>query len=304
MPRFPTLSCLLACLFGATALAADTCVWKVSGPTNVAYVAGSVHMLRESDLPFPKAFAIAYEDSDLIYFEAFVDVARSPRAQNQIARLGTLSKHEHLREFVTQHTYLGVEHYLRIRSSQDAQPAFANLLSPRHHFAQMSPGRLAMTIATLEAEAHGVSPMYGVEYHIAEKAQADAKPILGLESPFYQARLLNTLNRREADRLLRLSLKNAHHAAWYYETLIGSWKAGDLPALEQLVSHDYPVEDSLAQKLIYNRNQKWLPDIASFLQGSDGLRALFVVGAAHIVGEGNLLSLLQEQGFAVEPVGV
>ncbi len=274
------------------------CVWRIDGPASSLYIAGSVHMLRAEDLPYPAAFDTAYQDSSRIFFEAYVDTLESPGAQEQIARIGRLPRHETLREHLTFYTYSRVENYLKRQRASTYNPSYDALLSRHDCFKSKSVGMLAMTLSTLEAENQGVFPDYGIEILIAGLAHEDSKPMFGLESPFYQMRLLNTLSRSEGDRLMRITLKNCEHSDWYFPALINSWKSGDMALLEAIIVNDYPPAESLTRKLLLQRNQNWLPTLEAALHTNQG-NSLVIVGAAHVLGEGSLIELFRSRGYRV-----
>ena len=76
------------------------------------------------------------------------------------------------------------------------------------------------------------------------------------------------------------------------------WKSGDVGSLEKHLlagMRDYP---EIHQKVIEDRNRRWLPQIEGLL--SQGENALIVVGAAHLVGTHGVIQLLKSRGYRVE----
>jgi len=248
----------------------------------------------------PAAFDRAYRDSDVIFFEAYIDASVSPHAESTITRLGMLGWCGNLRHHITEHTYDAVEAYLLEMRNTSPNPVYDALLDRKHGFQKYSPGLLAMTLSSIAASEYGVSPDYGLESYLAKKAHRDGKPIGGLEPPTYQMRLLKTLNRAEADRLLRITMKNATHADWYFDSMISSWKSGNLSRMKTLIANDYPADNALTRKLIQRRNANWLPTIEAMLQGTEIGNSMFVVGAAHVLGPGSVIELLEAKGYRVK----
>jgi len=70
-------------------VAADTSLWKVQLHTSVTYIGGTCHVLRKSDYPLPEEFVKAYEDSDIIVFEAELDELSRPETQEMIIKKGS-----------------------------------------------------------------------------------------------------------------------------------------------------------------------------------------------------------------------
>lgn len=82
------------------------------------------------------------------------------------------------------------------------------------------------------------------------------------------------------------------------EQIVQSWNSGDGRALEQLLlasMKDYP---EIYEKIVVDRNRRWLADLVKMLEQGD--KTLVVVGAAHLVGKNGLVELLQQRGYTVE----
>jgi uncharacterized protein YbaP (TraB family) len=52
------------------------------------------------------------------------------------------------------------------------------------------------------------------------------------------------------------------------------------------------------EKIIVERNRRWLPEIEKFLQHESG--TLVAVGAAHLVGRNGIIEMLKTKGYSVE----
>jgi hypothetical protein len=58
---------------------------------------------------------------------------------------------------------------------------------------------------------------------------------------------------------------------------------------------EYP---ELEQKIIVERNRRWLTELEKLLE--QGSNAMVVVGAAHLVGKEGIVAMLQARGYTVE----
>src|SRR3954468_24801195 len=78
-------------------------VWKVTGPSGVGtvYVGGSVHALRRSDYPLPKAFDQAMDASGRLVLE----VGDDPAIARKIAKTGQYPTGDSLKNHVDPRTY-------------------------------------------------------------------------------------------------------------------------------------------------------------------------------------------------------
>jgi uncharacterized protein YbaP (TraB family) len=52
------------------------------------------------------------------------------------------------------------------------------------------------------------------------------------------------------------------------------------------------------QKIIVDRNRRWLPQIEKIIEHGDP--TLVIVGAAHLVGKDGVIELLKSRGYRVE----
>jgi len=46
-----------------------TCIWRVKGTDCAVYLAGTVHMVQATDIPFPSAYYAVYQAADIVYVE-------------------------------------------------------------------------------------------------------------------------------------------------------------------------------------------------------------------------------------------
>ncbi len=84
-----------------------------------------------------------------------------------------------------------------------------------------------------------------------------------------------------------------------FERLILAWREGDVATLEEIDSEEAGSEwDELMDKKLYReRSAKWLAELEAALRGQEP--TMYVVGLAHLLGEGNLAAL-EGQGYRVE----
>ncbi|MDR0639460.1 MAG: TraB/GumN family protein [Spirochaetaceae bacterium] len=73
MKKFLLMAAVAFLCVNSAFLYGETSVWKISNGDNVLYLGGTIHLLRESDYPLPQAFEAAFEQSDILVFEASVD---------------------------------------------------------------------------------------------------------------------------------------------------------------------------------------------------------------------------------------
>ena len=83
------------------------------------------------------------------------------------------------------------------------------------------------------------------------------------------------------------------------DKLVSAWREGNREELnEQLIeflARDYPY---VYDDLVVKRNKNWLPQLATYFDTGD--IEFVLVGAAHLIGEFGLLTLLASDGYKIE----
>lgn len=266
---------------------ARSCVWKIEHEGATVYLAGSVHLLRETDHPLPPTYQQAYDASEKIFFEVDMAEMHAMETQGDVLKLSKLPEGETIKEHVSEETYKELKAYLRKRG----------LGGPL--FETMKPGMLAMTISSLEAVQIGAMPEFGVEMHFDRQARKDEKSIKGLETTKFQIGLFDSLDSDEQDEMLAMTLDQIEDTPNMLKTMIRAWKAGDIEALDAELNKYFEEDDALTELLLYKRNENWIPGIEEELKSGKG-SALFIVGAGHLVGKRSVNDLLEQKGYKLE----
>ncbi|OLB61301.1 MAG: hypothetical protein AUI11_10350 [Acidobacteria bacterium 13_2_20CM_2_66_4] len=163
---------------------------------------------------------------------------------------------------------------------------------------RFKPWMAALTIESLEWVKAGFDPNFGLDKHFYDRAKTDGKTVEGFETADFQVSLFDQMPMKEQDQLLASTLKDIDAEQANMSKLIGAWRNGDAPTVEQIVLADLKTESALYQRVLVGRNRNWMPKIEA-LFGRNG-RAFIVVGAAHLVGPDGLLSMLRAKGYTLE----
>ncbi len=263
-----------------------SCIWKISDTGSTVYLAGSVHLLRKIDMPIPSAYARVYEDSDEVIFEVDMATMSDPSMLLKLQKLGSLPEGETLGDHLSEKTMTALRAYL------GASGIPAMLME------KLKPGMLLITISSLEAMKLGASPELGLETTFYKRCVEDGKPSSGLETLEYQLSRFDELTDEEVDKELAEGLEKIGEAAEVLGGLIAAWKVGDVEKMNEILTEQM-VEDSPIQKLLLtDRNKNWIPAIEKALAGKKN--TMFLVGAAHLVGEDSVVDILQKKGLKVE----
>lgn len=284
------VSLLAANLAVAPAVHAGTAaIWKLSDDNSTVYLAGSVHLLRERDMPYPKAYDTVYEDSEELVFEIDMKEMNAPGAAIKMRQLGTLPTGKTLGDHLSQETLAALDGYLK-----------ANNL-PAGMFNQFTPGMVYLTLGSMEALRQGARPDLGIEMQFHKKAEKDGKPGSGLQTTAYQMSRFNELDVETLNELIKETIEASDQNEDTLNSIIEAWKSGDAERLQKLVHDEMAERPAVLEILLVERNQNWIPVIEEKLAGDKNV--MFIVGAAHLVGEGSVVQLLEDKGHKPVQLG-
>jgi uncharacterized protein YbaP (TraB family) len=259
-------------------------VWKVTSESgNVLYLAGSIHALKSTDYPLPSAYNRAFDASDRLVCE--VDPKALNESSKGLLKAGEYPKSDSLKNHVDPRTY----DYLR--------RLFKLMDVPENKFARYRPWFLSLMLQ--EPSSRGMSETLGVEEFLMRRAQANAKPVFGLESAREHADIFLGLTDRQSEAMLLIMFVPAERGSGSAgNALAEAWRRGDADADTRVFMDGFRDFPSLADRLLTNRNRRWIPKIEGYLHS--GKTYFVVAGAAHMGGPNGVLALLRARGYRIE----
>ncbi len=279
---------LALCLLGSLSARAQSPVWALHGAHNTVYLAESVHLLKPGADTLPAAFTHAYQDSTLLVME--MDLGKLD-AGNMAA---WMLEHGRYPEGESMPQALGPERFARVA----AQAAALGL--PLEQLAMLRPWVAALTLTDLMYLKLGYDSQSGVEEQLVARTVQDGRPTAGLETLDEELGQLEHLSAEDQARFLELTLQDLKDTGSDTDQMLDAWRTGNSAALSAQLTDSYNQFPELYRVLVSERNQRWLPQIRSFLNGDHNV--LIVVGALHVVGKGGLLDLLHNAGIVATPV--
>lgn len=248
----------------------------------VAWLAGSVHLLRKRDYPMPVELDNAFENA------ASLAVEIDPLATGVNRMQGALVQNGRRRDLLSQ-SFL----------TSETQQRLFDHLQRRHEspdtYAHMQPWLIDATIAMIAAGEAGFVARLGVDSHYLQRARRRNLEIFSLETLEEQLGALTGASLDQQDLLLRNTLTNFHKASRQLDEAVAAWRTGRFDQLlrEQMsLVEQYPSLEGYLWVLIQDRNTRMLPRIRSLID--NGNRPLILVGALHLPGEAGLVNLLGE----------
>ncbi len=280
------VSLLLLCGLPPGAWAADGLhtFWEVKGQHNTVYLLGSVHMLKPADSALPAEALQAYAESKVLVMELELNDLGADDLLGSSAQLATLPEGQSLPGV------LGPELNAQLDSRLEAEGLDPQILS------HSQPWFAALMLEQLELAKSGFEPGAGVDEQFAQRAQADHKPIIGLETIDQQLGIFAQLSLEQQRQYLRTTLQQSTTDASETQEIVHAWQHGDTAELERMMRRDSSESPELYRLLTSERNRKWLPRIIELLHADDD--CLVIVGALHLVGRDGIVDLLRQQGYA------
>lgn len=270
-----------------TEAAERSVVWSVRGEHNTVYLFGSIHVLRPGDVGLPRAAQAAYDDAEQLVMEIDMD---DPAIADPLAMAAQMQRYAQLPAGQSLESVLGADYATVAAHVQEAGLDIAM-------FDGFAPWFVGMLILQLEVAKRGFDPAHGIEQQVTDRAVADRKPILGLETPADQFAVLAGLSLPEQKRFLLMTLEETEFADARLDELLTAWRTGDTATLARVLSEEFDEFPELYRPLTEDRNRAWVEQLAGLLDDRDDY--LVVVGALHLVGRNSVVDLLRQRGYRV-----
>jgi len=288
MPRVLVLAVSLVWLVVSDTSDAQekTLLWKVSNDKHSIYLLGSIHYLKKENFPLHKAILTAFNASKRLVLEVDLNRISPDAAQRVTLEKAMYRDGQTLKQNVSEETY------------QLAEQHAAKLGIDMKIMGPMKPWFVALTLLAIKFQQIGLDPNLGVDHYLAERAKASGKATSGLETLEFQVGLFDQLSKRDQESLLRETVGEMELLVTNINQIVQSWLNGDSDSLEALLLGGMKEYPELHEKIIVDRNRRWVPQIEKIL-AQDG-DAIVVVGAAHLVGKDGVIEMLKARGYRLE----
>jgi len=274
-------------VFVAQAAAQDkSFLWQVQSDKSRIYILGSVHFLKQDNYPLKQTIEAAFDSTQKLLLEIDLKSADAATVQRVTLEKGINRDGTTLRQNVSPDTYSLAEKQAKELGID------IRALGP------LKPWVVALTMTSLQLQKLGFDPNAGVDRYLASRAMKYGKTIAGLETVTFQIGLMDQLSQSEQESMLRQSLQEMDRLETSLDRIIRSWATGDVAALEELLLSGMREYPAVHQKILVERNRRWLPQIEKIIE--QGENTLVVVGAAHLVGKDGVIELLKSRGYRVE----
>jgi uncharacterized protein YbaP (TraB family) len=287
---------ILAALFTGLALTLASCapqparepaIWRIADADSEIWLYGTVHVLPPDVRWRGPRFEAAFAAADELVTETDTSEAAVETLRALARRYGALPEGE------TLSARLGPEDRARLAR------VVADLRLDPAALERLRPWLAALQLSFAHAASKGHSAESGVETVLLAEARAQGKRISYLETPEEQVRVLADLAPVDEVRFLSLTLHQIEEDETTLNALDRAWALGEVEVLGALLDAQWrQAGPAIHEAVIVDRNRDWADAIAERLDGSG--RVFVAVGAAHLVGEENVVHLLRERGIEVE----
>ncbi|MDB5612587.1 MAG: TraB/GumN family protein [Devosia sp.] len=281
--------CLLPAVaaLGLTAPAlADPGIWEVRDGDSAIWLFGSFHILPDGLQWRTELFDKVLADADKVVFET--DIGPAAMAQVGAAAFA--------RGIYTDGTLLTdvISPDLEASMRQHAE-AIGLPLGP---VLAMKPWMAANAISVAALAAEGYAEE-GVEFVLQPELAPERMQFL--ETGDQQLDVLAGAPEAEQIAMLESTLDDMATLPKVMDKMLGSWADGTPERLAEMFKTEMGgFETAFIERLLYARNRNWMAPLETML--ADNQENLVVVGAAHLIGDGSVLDLLEKAGYEVERI--
>ena len=277
---------LLLVLIACTWASGESSVWKAQKDNSFIYLGGTCHILRATDYPLPPEFDKAYKASQMVVFETDIGMLQDASLQQKLLTKAMYTNGS------TVEKHLSPKVYGELSAFCEANGIPLKALS------QFKPAMIMLTLTVIELKKLGVTEE-GVDQFFYGLANADKKPIEGLETVDEQIDYMATMADGNEDEFVSYSIKDMKTIEKQFDSLATAWRKGDAKKLNELMVSDLKSrQPKLYKKLITDRNRNWLPLIEAYQKTPQ--TEFILVGVGHLVGPDGLIEVLKKKGYKVD----
>lgn len=279
-------------------------LYKVTkdGSDTTMYLFGSIHVADDRAYPLPEKVLNAYNDSDYLAVEFdIISYANDFNAQVESLKTLVLNDGTMAKDHLSEETYSLLIDYLKENKMYNSMYDY---YKPAIHYSLVS---------SIQTELSKLDSNLGIDMYFLEKAHDEKKQILEVESANSQYEMLGSLPDKLIDFLINSTIKNEELMIEETNDLYEAWLAGDEKYVVNTINSEEDAElmkeyDSYKElvTMIENYNKVLIDDRNVTMTNKaiqyfeEEKNVFYVVGLAHIVGEGAIADRLENAGYTIE----
>lgn len=262
-------------------------LWEVSGKGSTVYLFGSIHVCTAACFPLSPSVLARLDASDALIVE--LDAERRASRQ-RLLDAGRLPPGK---------TLSGM---LKPAERERLAGVLGSLGVPAAAVEGFRPWMAGLVISVQAAAQAGFDAGLGIDVSLMARSRKQGKMLIELESADRQVRALSSGSDAEQIGALNRLLEQVASGKMpaMLADLLQAWKTGDAASLAGMVRDDLPDDSEQSKELLLHRNHEMARSIVARAQR--GGKYFAVIGAAHLVGQSGVPTLLAQQGFKVVQV--
>ena len=286
------IAIVLTPFFTSSAQGSAPAMWSVARPGADAaqiYLFGSIHFGNAQFYPLPGEISVAFARSDTLVVE--IDITGLDPTKT------TALLHTH-----------GMQPEGKRLSDEISRPLVKRLrqTAARHNlsFEMLDKQRAwlaSFTLAHVSMYQSGLHASLGIDQHFL--AKSGSRQVLALETLESQFSVFAEMNTQEHEHSLRDALDELNGGGAYIKRLVAKWRQGDAREVHALFEEKFNgpmVSEPARVALIDARNTKMTQTLMRAVDEQPHKVYFVVVGAAHMLGDTGLVTLLEERGYTVK----
>ncbi len=278
-------------------------LYRVSGNglSKPSYLLGTFHLAKSTFVDSIPGFRQAFSQIDQVYGELVMSEMNESDNAMKLMSAMMLPDGQTIKDLLTEDELQRLNKIMKEYLQMDLSTSMA-----MQAYGRMRPAALntLLTIAIYSRMLPGVSANNGIDEHVQTLAKESGKPVGGLEGIDDQivALFTGTPAPRQA-KLLMCVVDHIDYNVAISKQLIDAYYSQNLEQIETIVNDKMgdgcDNTDEENELLITGRNKAWMNKIPTLITEKP---TMIAVGAAHLVGEEGLISLLRAKGYTVEGV--
>lgn len=259
-------------------------LWRFDVGTSIAYLAGSIHVMKPSLFPLPAQFDAAFALSNRLAVEVNTNGLAPDALRAAFRSYALLPEGQSIGMVLRPATLASVNAHLQAQTATMASVA------------TLKPAMLATQLAVARLSALGYLPEFGLEQHFM--SGVGNRPVLELETLDEQLAVLTSPPMAVQDEMLAETIDQMDTIEPIIAAMIVAWLAGDereFRRLFDLESGDSPEVQAFMRRLLEDRNVGMAEKIVGYLQAPG--TTFVLVGAAHLTGPEGIVALLEARGL-------
>lgn len=265
---------------------AGPAMWRLQAEDATVYFLGSFHLLPPSLVWRDERVAEAMREARTVVFEVDMPDSQEGAVNAMMMRRAALPAGRTLQDELDVETYA---HLTRVVARTPLQMPVLE---------RTKPWFVATALVVGYMMQQGADPALGVDAVLAREARASGKTIAAFETIEQQLDLLESMSREEPNFLVMDTIRFIENPEGLLARTIDAWKSGDTDTLARVMEDDLDGYEGAYDRFIADRNAAWVPEIEAMIR--KGGVYFVVVGAGHLVGDRNVIGLLEAKGYQIE----